>query len=98
MTSRYNSILDHIYSNLNNNQITCKIIVSDISDHLPTLVYYNSSYTKLPKKILTKRNMKTFDSIKFLNDLTTAMKPLLQDLFPNVNNMTSVFLSTFKTK
>ncbi len=70
-----NSLLDHVYSNLNENQLITKTLSHEISDHLPTVVLIDSCKTKpdsFTRKLLV-RDQKHFNLDNFLihlqNDL-----------------------------
>ena len=89
------SLLDHIYTNFNKNFVSCKIIISDISDHLPVLTYFSFSSLKHHKNTFYKRNMKNFNNSDFQEEMKIKMNILLNSGHNNVNLYMSCFLDTF---
>ena len=68
MTTNSATLLDHIYTNLNNN-VESGILIYEISDHLPT--FCSISCKPLRTKTEYKfRDMKSFDREKFTDDIS----------------------------
>ena len=89
------SLLDHIYSNLNSNKITCKILPNDISDHLPILTSINFKPNKSDKQNTYMRDMSKFDSSKFLTDLKYQLDVLNTDNFCEIDKTVDKFLQIY---
>ena len=85
------SLLDHIYSNLNSHRITCQLIQNDISDHLPILTSINYKRHKLDKEKIYIRDMSKFDTSKFLTDLTYELDILNNDNFIEIDKIVDTF-------
>ena len=60
VTSTSSTLIDHLYSNDTRNDIKCKILIHDISDHFPFIFSVNTAPTSTTAKILKKRDMKFF--------------------------------------
>ena len=72
MTTNSSTLLDHIYTNLNNN-VESEILIYEITDHLPTFCSISSK----PLRTKTKykfRDMKSFDKEKFIHDISILEK------------------------
>ena len=68
MTTNSATLLDHIYTNLNNT-VESGILIYEISDHLPT--FFSISSKPLRTKTKYKfRDMKSFDKEKFIDDIS----------------------------
>ena len=78
VTSTSSNLIDHLYSNNTRNDIKCKILIHDISDHFPFIFSVNAAPTSTTAKILKKRDMK-FDNEKFLLDLSSAFDKSLSN-------------------
>ena len=68
MTTNSATLLDHIYTNLNNN-VESGILIYEIFDHLPTFCSISSK----PLQTKTKykfRDIKSFDKEKFIGDIS----------------------------
>ena len=65
VTSTSSTLLDHFYSKDTRNDIKCKILIHDISDHFPFIFSVNTAPTSTTAKLLKKRDMKFFDYEKF---------------------------------
>ena len=89
------SLLDHIYSNINSNNIKCNIIQNDISDHRPILTSINYSLKTTNKRIKYIRDMTKFNSSEFLVDLQNRMNTLFNNSSTNVNELVDKFLTTY---
>jgi len=77
------SLLDHIYTNIIDDNTTTGIALYDISDHLPIFANFNF-HPKCAKTYRPKiRCLKNFDLPSFLEDLNTALVDLD---FHNQNN------------
>ena len=72
VTSTSSTLIDHLYSNDTRNDIKCKILIHDISDHFPFIFSVNTAPTSTTAKILKKRDMKFFYCENFLLDLSSA--------------------------
>ena len=88
--NKYNTgtLLDHIYSNLNIQKICHKIIVSDVSDHLPLLLVVNKSIDQITDDAFYKRNMKQFDCTRFNNQLQAEITQIVNN--PDVSDIDSL--------
>ena len=65
------TLIDHLYSNNLLNALTPHVLITDISDHFPTLLLIDKT-KRVPtqeKQILHKRDMHNFDTEEFLIDL-----------------------------
>ena len=91
------TLLDHIYSNLEKEKISCKVIDHDISDHQPILSTINCKIKNNYKTIFTIRDMKNFNSPQFLNELENNTSDLLKQPFDNANNLANAFISMYQT-
>ena len=60
VTFTSSTLIDHLYSNDTRNDIKCKILIHDISDHFPFIFSVNTAPTSTTAKILKKRDMKFF--------------------------------------
>ena len=79
------SLLDHIYSNFENDRLETKILAEDISDHLPILVLltnHNPSIKNLQYNII--QDMRNFNQQQFLEELESKM----ETFFTNVPTCT----------
>ena len=72
VTFTSSTLIDHLYSNDTRNDVKCKILILDISDHFPFIFSVNTAPTSTTVKILKKRDMKFFDYENFLLDLSSA--------------------------
>ena len=59
------------------NDIKCKILIHDISDHFPFIFSVNTATTSTTAKISKKRDMKLFDYENFLLDLSSVFDKYL---------------------
>ena len=78
------SLLDHIYTNFNNNVIQTKVLTNHISDHLPVLASINNFNVNQCRNKHTRfkiRNMKNFDKEQFNQDLSHKLM-----FFSNLEN------------
>ena len=89
------TLLDHIYSNLSKEQISCKVILNDISDHKPILAQINYKIDNREKHTIIKHDIKNLDNNKFVEDLQTEMNLIYIKNFENVNDLTDYFLSVY---
>ena len=91
------SLLDHIYSNLKDDQIKCKILLNDISDHLPIVAEINTEKINEFKDVITRRNMSNFNSKTFLADLELELKALPSIICAsNLNSYIKEFLDKYQ--
>ena len=89
------SLLDHIYSNINSNNINCDILNNDISDHLPILAKITDKPIRYIKQFTYQRDMSKFNSSEFLTDLKKQMSSLTSHNFVDVDKSTDLFLNTY---
>lgn len=73
------SLLDHIYTNIHQDELHVKTLAYDISDHLPIITYTNifSSPTNKSKYLI--RDTKNFNSDNFLEDLEKQLGEITID-------------------
>ena len=68
------SLLDHIYTNLPKSEICSKVILEDITDHLPLLVSLQKvKPRKLPKQNFLTQDFRNFNSENFLVELYSKL-------------------------
>ena len=67
------TLIDHLYTNDVTKEITCKVLLHDISDHLPFKFHIPFSLKKKYEKIQI-RDVKKFIAESFLEDLDEAFK------------------------
>ena len=92
-TSTSSTLVDHLYSN----DIKCKILIHDISDHFPFIFSVNTASISTTAKILKKWDMKFFDYENFLLDLSSAFdKSLLYKENFDVHIAFKHFIDTFQ--
>ena len=66
------TLLDHLYTNELEKNITCHVLDYDVSDHLPVFFFINSYSVRNQTTSVQIRDMKQFDEEAFLNDLAIA--------------------------
>ena len=73
-----NSLLDHVYSNLEENKLITKTLAFDISDHLPnlTLIEFHKNKSKKTIRKTFTRDLKNFQPDQFLTDLQNNLDKL----------------------
>ena len=87
----------HLYSNDTRNDIKCKILIHDISDHFPFIFSVNTAPTSTSAKILKKRDMKFFGYKNFRLDLSSAFdKSLLNKENFDAHIAFKHFIDTFQ--
>ncbi len=91
------SLLDHIYTSLNDNLIGHKIVLSDLSDHLPLLISFRFSPLPNCKDIFYQRDMSKFKHPEFMEDLKDNMDALVDCNYTDVNKYMESFLSIFQS-
>ena len=97
VTSTSSTLIDHLYSNDTRNDIKCKILIHDISDHFSFIFSANTAPTSTTAKILKKRDMKFFDYENFFLDLSSAFdKSLLNKENFDVHIAFKHFIDTFQ--
>ena len=93
-----NSLIDHIYTNLNESRISTETISYDISDHMPNIIF--TDHFQLQKPLIEKRiirDTRNFDINNFTMELN---QKLLQTPMNNLsgnemwNNFEGIFNST----
>ena len=72
VTSTSSTLIDHLFSSDTRNDIKCKILIHDISDHFPIIFSVNTVSISTTAKIFNKWDMKFFDYENFLLDLSSA--------------------------
>ena len=60
VTSTSSTLIDHLYSNDTRNDIKCKILIRDISDHFPFIFSVNTAPTSTTAKIFKKAEYEIF--------------------------------------
>ena len=96
ITTTSSTLLDHVYTNNVVGEHKSFILVEDVSDHLPVMVYSNLSLPKSEKSTVTLiRDAKNFEVEKFLDKLTEGME-LLGDIKEEcIDNYTEKFIDIF---
>ena len=75
ITMNSSTLLDHIYTNKVQNNISNYILLHDIGDHLPVAMTANLSATRSTNRTAT-RNTKNFILEDFLSDLALGLNKL----------------------
>ena len=93
------SLLDHIYTNLPKSEICSKVILEDITDHLPLLISLQKVKTKkVPKQNSLTQDFRNFNSEKFLAELYSNLLNFKQNIRNNIdqawNDFENIFNST----
>ncbi len=90
-----NSLLDHVYTNLNENELKTNTLAFDISDHLPNLTCISSfKFRSLaPQNKIYVRDHSKFDSQCFLADLQYELTNL--EMIGNSEKVWTSFESIF---
>ena len=68
------TLIDHLYTNDVTTEITCKVLLHDISDHLPFIFHIPFSSKKKKYEKIKIRDFKKFIAENFLEDLDEAFK------------------------
>ena len=91
------AILDHLYTNLNENKFKVQIIQSDISDHLP--IFSTLDFGNFRKNIqkLWKRDYRNFDINKFNNKIEEIGISALNDVTITTNELCQQFFSAYES-
>lgn len=95
------SLLDHVYTNIALDKVITNIILYDISDHLPCIVFIKNMSPRSNNKVnYMKQDFKHFDESSFLTDLDSNLSPFSKlintTLDPNNlwNNFEQIFNDT----
>ena len=91
------SLLDHIYSNYNDDTLSNKIILNDISDHFPIVTEVNTQRNEYSDEVIYKRDMSKFSPDNFLNDLQLQMDTLPNQIAPNLDGYVQRFSDIYAT-
>lgn len=95
ITTTSATLIDNIFTNVLENQITSGLVINDTSDHLPIFAIF---YYKLPKKTVYHqiyKRKRSADHIKFRNDL---IKQEWKEVYTDdVNNAYNSFLKCYLT-
>ena len=84
VNNQKSSLLDHVYTNLNDNEIVAKTLAFEISDHLPIITLLHKFNVKSPNNFKKKliRDLRNFVPQQFLNQLHLELNEL------DLNNQT----------
>ena len=64
------SLLDHIYTNLNDDRVKTNVLTCEITDHLPTLISITGTNSQgFRNRRILRHDLQNFDSTSFNNDL-----------------------------
>ncbi len=94
-----NSLIDHVYTNLDENGILTRTIAHDISDHLPNITFtrlYKPKKQQLKRSLLI-RDLKNFDSKEFLSELEARIDDLKMNEDLSCDDCWDLFENTFNT-
>ena len=89
------SLLDHIYSNICNNNIVGQTIISDFSDHFATTAFVNINLkiSHSSRKVV-KRDFNNFNKTLFLADVSSSLHNI--NSLPSVNEQCNAFIDNIK--
>ena len=91
------SLIDHVYTNLPERDTTIKILIKDISDHLPVLTIYQHHFNPSTNETIYRRDFTTFNAESFLNHLDFSMNILYEDPNLNADSVCSKFVEIYKS-
>ena len=85
-------ILDHFYSNQLQTTVQVKILLSDITDHLPVFAWIKKPHipNNRPKKSFV-RDMKSFRAESFTDDLYNKFNTITIDIDDDINTIYNTF-------
>ena len=86
------TLIDHLYTNDVTKEITCKVLLHDISDHLPFILHIPFSLKKKKYEKIKVRDFRKFSPESFLKDLDEAFKHSKISL-NNLNIYMNIFIS-----
>ena len=96
MRTNSSSIIDHFYSDQPLQNISVKVLISDVTDHFPILAWVNKpQIAKKNRQKITRRDTKLFDSESFLNDLSHALGNIEINDETDPNQAFEAFLDAF---
>ena len=88
--------MDHIYTNIPKSEICTKVILDDITDHLPLLVSLEKIRTvKPPKQTIVTQDFSNFQPDIFLSDLQNVLSNFQIDNHSNINQTWDDFENLF---
>ena len=91
------SLLDHVYTNICEREITSKILPYDVSDHLPIFTTFQNIFiNRKDKSTYLKRNFHNFIEEHYLSDID--LLNLKQEQYPclSANDSFDIFLTKFE--
>jgi len=99
VTPNSSTLIDHMYTNNDSDDLQNFILVHDISDHYPLFISAGSINPKFHHKKTTRRNLEFFQLEAFLTDLSEIMN---EDITKNlytipVGNLFKIFIEKFES-
>ena len=77
LSKKSKTLIDHIYTNLPEEQTKTDNLIYDISDHIPIITFltpYHSSKPNIQRKLI--RDFRNFNQTQFLNELEENLTPI----------------------
>ena len=85
LTSTTASTLDHIYTNILHDASLYEVLISDISDHLPTLCILRSNCYRNETNVKLTHDMKNFNAEAYCEDVYDQLQHLPSHADPNID-------------